>query len=127
MSAIDYHGPQLAATHFLEFNFAKDSRILDVGAGTGIVASLLRDKGYTNIDALDGSPQMLAIAKQRNIYKNIITSFVSKDIKLPIEDKTYDHIITAGCLCPGHISYESFPEIIRITKQGELQSNLNCL
>ncbi|XP_076323654.1 uncharacterized protein LOC143232301 [Tachypleus tridentatus] len=43
----------------------KSCRILDVGAGTGANGSLLQKLGYTNIDALDGSEQMLEIAKAK--------------------------------------------------------------
>ncbi|CAG2108849.1 unnamed protein product [Medioppia subpectinata] len=95
-----------------------DARILDIGMGTGNVGIHLKQNGYTNIDGLDASPEMVEIAKQRNCYKNLICSSVEKETRLPIEDKTYDVVIMAGCLCPGHIRWNSFPQIIRIVKTG---------
>ena len=32
----------------------------------------LKERGYTNIDALDGSKGMLEKAKEKNIYQNLI-------------------------------------------------------
>ena len=113
-----YNGAYIVVKHFLEFNLPKESRILDVGAGTGVIGQLLKANGYENVDALDGTPKMLEIAKQKNCYKNFIVSFVTKDIVLPIEDSTYDVVIMAGVFCPGHIRVEAFEQIIRVVKQG---------
>ena len=115
---MEYNGPELAVTEFLKLGLSKDSRILDIGTGTGQVGALLKKNGYTNIDALDATPEMLEIAKQKNCYKNFINCVITKDTKLPIDDKTYDAVIMAGCLCPGHIRWNSFPQIIRVVKCG---------
>ena len=45
----------------------------------------LYNNGFKNLDALDGSDGMLAIAKERNIYQRIICEYVGPD-KLDIED-----------------------------------------
>ena len=96
----------------------KEARILDIASGTGSVGLVLNRNGYANIDGLDATPEMLAIAKQNNCYTNLISSFVTKDTILPIEDKTYDAVIMAGCLLPGHIKWDSFGQIIRVVKSG---------
>ena len=49
----------------------KDIKILDAGAGTGIIGEMLVQQGYRNIDALDISEEMLNLAKQRNVYRFI--------------------------------------------------------
>jgi len=115
---MEYNGAKIVVSCFLELNCEKDSRIIDIGAGTGIIGSLLKKEGYNNIDGLDASPKMLEVAKEKNCYKNLINSIVSPKIRLPIEDKTYDVVIMAGVLCPGHISVDAFNEILRITKSG---------
>ena len=96
----------------------KDTRILDVGAGTGIIGHLLQVNGYENVDGLDRTPNMLEIAKKKDCYKNYYLSVVSPDVKLPVEDASYDVVIFAGCLCPGHISVEALDQI-RTLKPGE--------
>ncbi|CAG2172436.1 unnamed protein product [Oppiella nova] len=115
---MEYNGAQIVVKCFLELNWPKSCRILDIGAGTGIIGSLLKANGYENIDGLDGSPKMLDLAKEKNCYKNLIHSIVASNIRLPIDSKTYDVIIMAGVFCPGHISVDAFNEILRITKSG---------
>lgn len=114
---MNYNGPRLVVEHFDSFNMSKESKIIDMAAGTGLVGSILQDKGYTHVDALDGSPEMLAGAKEKQCYENIIPHFITRDTKLPFEDHTYDHIVMCGSLC--HIDYESLPQIIRICKPGK--------
>jgi ubiquinone/menaquinone biosynthesis C-methylase UbiE len=62
---------------------------------------------------------MLDLAKEKNCYKNLINAIISEDSKLPIEDKTYDVIMMAGVLCPGHIKIKALNEVLRITKSGK--------
>ena len=115
---MEYNGAQIVVKCFLELNWPKECRILDIGAGTGIIGSLLKKNGYENIDGLDASPKMLEMAKEKNCYKKLINSIVAHNIRLPIDDRSYDVIIMAGVFCPGHISVDAFNEILRITKSG---------
>ena len=50
-------------------NANKEIRILDAGAGTGIIGKMLVDLGYKNIDGLDISQKMLDLAAPKNVYK----------------------------------------------------------
>merc|ERR1712050_298116 len=50
----------------------KSLKILDVGAGTGLVGKNLRERGYTCIDALDVCQEMLDVAKEKKIYNKLI-------------------------------------------------------
>ncbi len=36
----------------------------------------LKKRGYTNIDALDGSEEMLKIAKTKGVYKNFYKAYL---------------------------------------------------
>ncbi|CAG2167153.1 unnamed protein product [Oppiella nova] len=117
---MEYNGPELAINEFVNLKLPKNCRILDIGTGTGTVGHLLKLNGYTNIDGLDQTKEMLEMAKQKKCYTNFITSVVTKDTRLPIEDNTYDAVVMAGCLCPGHIRWNSFPQIIRVVKKGGL-------
>ena len=49
----------------------KNARILDVGAGTGLVGEYLKKRGFCNLDALEPSLGMLEVAKTKNVYKNL--------------------------------------------------------
>ena len=46
----------------------------------------LQKEGFTNIDALDASQEMLNVASKKDIYKELICAFVVKDQALPIEN-----------------------------------------
>ncbi|XP_022251682.1 methyltransferase-like protein 27 [Limulus polyphemus] len=82
----EMYGPKTVVEEFVELGLGKNVRILDVGAGTGCVASLLQKHGYTNIDALDGSIDMLEVAKSRDLYRNYIVDIVSEERKTTIKD-----------------------------------------
>ncbi|KAJ6650044.1 Methyltransferase-like protein 27 [Pseudolycoriella hygida] len=116
LKAMNYNGPKLVAEQFDALGIPNDSKIMDLAAGTGLVGSALKDLGYTNIDALDGSVEMLVAAKERQCYQNIIAHFIERDTKLPVDDHSYDHIIMSGALC--HIDFENLPQIISICRPG---------
>ncbi|KAJ7321191.1 Methyltransferase domain [Desmophyllum pertusum] len=48
-----------------------DIRIMDAGAGTGLVGIELHKHDYSNVDALDISQEMLNEAKKTNVYSKI--------------------------------------------------------
>lgn len=61
-----------------EINKGKDAKILDIGAGTGLLALKLIKKGYENITLLDISKKMLNIAKSK--IKNKKVKFIVSDL-----------------------------------------------
>jgi len=95
-----------------------DLRILDVGAGTGLVGNVLRDHGYSNIDALDISQKMLDEAKKLNIYKNMFCVALGEKPIPGIENDQYDAAICVGTLTVGHVKPVALDEIVRIVKPG---------
>ncbi|XP_053212429.1 uncharacterized protein LOC128395955 [Panonychus citri] len=124
MNVWQYDAPQGTATRFTELNLPKESKILDCGAGTGLLSHFLKPFGYTNIDALDGCEKMLEKAKQKDLYRNYFISFVGPDITLPMEEATYDAIVMCGIFTPGHfpIAYGTFVQLLRVIKKGGILS-----
>lgn len=116
---------QIVVQCFLELNWPKDSFILDIGCGNGIIGQLLKKNGYENIDGLDESSKIIEIPKQNNCYKNLINSIVSTNIRLPIENNVYDVVIIAEEFCPGRIHINAFNEVLRVTKSGEIFNQKN--
>ena len=49
----------------------------------------LKKEGFTNVDALDASQEMLNIARQKGIYNDLLCAYVEKGRSLPIEDSKY--------------------------------------
>ncbi|XP_013395610.1 methyltransferase-like protein 27 [Lingula anatina] len=95
----------------------KDALILDAGAGTGLVGKELHDLGFTNLDALDGSQEMLNIANQKGVYKRTICDLLGTN-RLDISNDTYSCVLVVGTIVPGHANASCLPELIRITKPG---------
>ena len=65
-----WYGPQLAAG-VLEKYAPTTARILDAGAGTGLVGKVLKEKGYSSIVAMDLSEGMLDIARKTEAYESL--------------------------------------------------------
>lgn len=106
---------------FVRENLCNDPsklRILDAGAGTGIVGKVLQSLGYTNIDALDISQKMLDEAKKLNIYKEFICAPLSAEPIAEIATNQYDALICVGTLTVGHVKPVALDEILRIVKPG---------
>ena len=89
------------------------AEILDIGAGTGLVAEHLR--GLT-VDAVDITPEMLEIARPKGLYRQLLLGDLTA--MLPIPDQSYDAVISCGTFTHGHVGPECFPELLRITRPG---------
>ncbi len=95
---------------------SKDVYILDAGCGTGLVGEELAKRGYTRMDALDYSKEMLVEAEGKKVYKRHIQADLSK--KLLVEDNRYDAVVCTGTFTYGHVKAHAFDELVRITKPG---------
>ena len=91
------------------------AEILDIGAGTGLVAEHLR--GLT-VDALDITPEMLEIARPKGLYRHLLLGDLTNVLDIP--DATYDAVISCGTFTHGHVGPECFPELLRITRPGAI-------
>ncbi|MFM2389780.1 MAG: hypothetical protein RLZZ437_1335 [Pseudomonadota bacterium] len=89
--------------------------ILDIGAGTGLVAEHL---GGLVVDALDITPEMLEIARPKGIYRNLMIGDLTQ--RLEIADGSYDAVISCGTFTHGHVGPVCLPELLRITRPGAL-------
>lgn len=95
---------------------SKDAYILDAGCGTGLVGEELVKLGYSTMDALDYSQEMLDEAERKKIYKRHMQVDLSKP--LDIDDNFYDAIVCTGTFTYGHVKAHAFDELVRITKPG---------
>ena len=62
-----------------------DARILDVGCGTGNMAQVLHQMGYNNLEGLDPSAGMLAVAEQKDVYKKLHPLFLGNPSNLNLK------------------------------------------
>ncbi len=91
-------------------------RMLDVGAGTGLLAECLATRERFEIDALDISPQMLAVAMQKRLYQKAIEADLTQP--LPLKSGTYDAVASSGTFTHGHVGPDALDALLRVAKTG---------
>ncbi len=93
-----------------------EARILDAGAGTGLLGVALAEDGFTHLDALDLSPGMLAEAERKHVYGNLRAGRLGDELEY--DSGTYDAVVSAGVLTTGHAPAQALDELVRITRPG---------
>ena len=110
-----WSGPLRAVEMFAKY-VPKNARILDAGAGTGLVGKLLADQGYTSLVAMDMSAGMLEEARNKNVYKEFHQMVMGE--RLDFLTSSFDAVVSVGVLTVGHAPASSLDELVRVTKPG---------
>ena len=113
----NYSAPQETVSILKKYALNKNSKILDAGCGTGLVGIELKKYGYSNIDGVDFSQNMLDLVPQ-GIYKKIEKVDLNKLLKF--KNNTYDVVMCVGTFTYGHVMPKALDELIRITKNKGL-------
>ena len=108
-------GPKKTVDIFTK-HVSTDAKVLDVGAGTGLVGEILYSKGYKDISALDISWQMLEEARKKKVYSELSQGILGETLDLPTDN--YQAIMAKGVFAPNHAPSSAFDELIRITQKG---------
>lgn len=106
-------GPAFAVETMVKY-VPKDARILDAGAGTGLVGKLLSQRGYTDLVAMDLSQGMLNEARKKNAYKEFYQMVMGEVLEFPSD--SFDSVISVGVLTVGHAPASSLDELVRVTR-----------
>lgn len=89
--------------------------VLDIGAGTGLLAEHL--PGF-DVDGIDISQAMLDQAAAKGLYRKRICADLTQ--ALPVEDRSYGGFVSSGTFTHGHVGPDVFPELLRIARPGAL-------
>ena len=114
----DYRSAVLISNYYDKYSNKNDVPVLDVGAGTGLIAEVMNKKNTIDIDAIDISPEMLESAKSKNCYNKLIEADLTKN--LDIDNNYYGAIVSAGTFTHGHIGPNALDELLRVTKPSGL-------
>lgn len=90
--------------------------VLDVGAGTGLLADALRGLGFRpEIDAADFSAEMLERAAEKQIYAGLHHVDITQPIDVP---RRYAGIVSSGTFTSGHVGPEALPHLLAVAAPG---------
>lgn len=116
LDELGYESPLRIARQLREVLPDPESAIFDVGCGTGLTCVFLAESGYSNLDGIDISPDMVRVAGERGIYRELLVGDVN--LSLERDDASYDGVISSGTFTHGHVGPEPMDEIFRILKPG---------
>lgn len=98
--------------------------VLDVGAGTGLLAEALRSMGFEDpIDAVDFSSEMLERAAEKRLYAGLFEADITKPLALP---RRYGGIVSSGTFTAGHVGPEALPQLLAVAApQAQFALSIN--
>jgi SAM-dependent methyltransferase len=96
-----------------EVRWSGFGRAADLGCGTGRTGAWLRKQGVPSIDGVDLTPEMLAVAREREVYERLIEADVSS---AGLGSGDYDLVI--ACLVDDHLAELEplYSEAARLTR-----------
>ncbi len=90
--------------------------VLDVGAGTGLVGAQLRAEGITNVVGVDLSAEMLAQARRKGAYRELVVADVHEP--LPLGAGTFDGLVAVGVFTYGHVRPRALVSLVAHLRPG---------
>ncbi|WP_417408197.1 class I SAM-dependent DNA methyltransferase [Hoeflea sp.] len=116
MSLAGYRHPAISLAILARHVPKGEAPLLDAGAGTGLIGEWLAITGYSNVDALDISAGMLAVAERKGVYKGLHKAALGGT--LPFSDDQFAAIISAGVFTSGHVGVEGLDDLLRVCAPG---------
>lgn len=116
LQGLGYRSPASVARLLGEHLADRQASVLDIGCGTGLAGHKLSELGFTSIDGLDLSPEMMRVAARRNVYRNFIVADLNQQLAMP--DASYDGATCSGTFTHGHVDAGCLDEVFRVLRFG---------
>lgn len=114
--ALGYTGAQRAAAELARL-LPASVRVLDAGAGTGLVGAALNALGFSRICAVDLSPRMIGQARAKAVYDGHVVA----DIGHPLPfDPEFDAVIACGVFTIGHAPARAIGNLLDVLRPDGL-------
>ena len=113
---LGYTYPSVVANLLVE-KVKIDGPICDIGCGTGLVASEIKEKvPNAVIDGVDISKEMIQISREKNIYRNLL----ELNLEDPLDNllKNYSAVVSAGTFTHGHLGPDALNGLISHFNSG---------
>lgn len=119
MGSVNYTEPKEIINQTFALCLPTSSKILDVGAGTGLIGESLFAKGYKNLHASDASENQLKALRAKKIYQTAEVALLGYG-NFPTEEtkEQFDLVTAAGVFWKGHMPREGMDEIYGYLKPG---------
>lgn len=101
---------EILNTIYNEIRERENSEVLDIGFGTGILASQLYENGHP-IDGIDFSSEMIAIAKAKMPEANLLEWDITEGLPNELAGRKYDAIVSTYAL--HHLSDEQKVDFLK--------------
>lgn len=115
LSEVGYVSPAMCARAIAPYLPDKQAALMDLGCGTGLAGEALAELGYQNIDGIDFSSEMLAVARARKCYAKLDLGDLNATID--IETGRYAAALSVGVFGQ-HVLPAALDETIRIVEPG---------
>jgi SAM-dependent methyltransferase len=112
LEGLHYQSPRLVAARLADLMPERGRAILDIGCGTGLAGRELAAHGFTVIDGIDISPEMMAVARGKGGYRDLVCADLNAG--LPLADGAYQGAICCGTFTCGHVRAHCLDEIVRV-------------
>lgn len=110
IKASGYAYPERIAALFSRISPSDESRIVDIGCGTGVVGKELRRHGVTApIDGFDISQGMLDQAAQKGVYDQLHCADLTDQSSFP--DISYGAMLSTGTFTHGHLGPDALANL----------------
>lgn len=117
LAEMNYATPDRIATALTALMPDTSAATLDFGCGTGLSGAALKHHGVTTIDGTDISPQMLAHAKSKGIYRHV---WLGTPGKVSVQLGTYDAIVATGVISLGAAPPDLLTALLHVLAPGAL-------
>ncbi len=115
LKQVGYVSPTICAHIMARFLSDREAALIDLGCGTGLAGEALAALGYKNIDGVDFSAEMLAVAGARNCYAKLSIADLNTGTGIP--QCSYAAAVSIGVFGQ-HVLPAALDEAIRIVEPG---------
>lgn len=96
----------------------RNTRVVDLGCGTGAVGVRLAEHGFRRIVGYDLSPEMLEIAVTTRAYERLVVVDLNDPTIPECEPDVIDASVSAGTFTHGHVGAGAVPHLVRMLAPG---------
>lgn len=99
--------------------------VMDVGTGTGLCGVALHGRGIRPVDGIDISPEMLAQAQAKGVYRELLQGNLLDG--LPPPPRPYQGAVSSGTFTSGHVGPEGIDPILEtVCARGWIVISVNA-